>query len=262
MKRAAINIALIMALFCIGVSVGHALSPCPYFTVKVEQISTTQAKLSWQWVSGLKPTKMNLSILRTPYLLEDPVIVQTVKNAGLSGSIIDTPPQADSVYHYNTEVEVDGLYCQSKRYPLAFGNIKYRPGRGNAVLFPGQTYCPAQVVKEGVSLVNSKRSRNRKLKVYSKLRWAAQAHAAEMAYLYSASYIGFIERVQETGYTPHSLVTGVGAGRETAQLVFADWMSQSAIRRGIRASASVTVGLACVIDQVGSKWWALAIGQR
>lgn len=262
MKRLGLYMGLILAIGMAWTFSAYAYSPCPYFNVKVRQISTTQAQISWQWISGLKPPKMNISILRTPYLIEEPVYVQTVKDAPLSGSIIDTPPQADQVYHYNTEVEVDGLYCQSRMYPLAFGNVKYRPGRGNAVLYPGQTYCPAEFVKLGIRLINSKRKKMKKLRVYGKLRWAAQAHAAEMAYLYSPSYVGFIERIQETGYTPHSTAEGVGAGHETAQLVVSDWMSQSSIRSGIRGSTSVTMGLACVVDQTGMKWWALAIGQR
>ncbi|NMC61888.1 MAG: hypothetical protein GYA55_01830 [SAR324 cluster bacterium] len=140
-----------------------------------------------------------------------------MKNIPLSGSIIDTLPQADQVYHYNTEVEVNRLYCQSRCYPLAFGNVTFRPGRGNAALYPGLTYCPPEFVKEGIRLINSKRSKSRRLKVYGKLRWAAQAHAAEMAYLYSPSYFGYIERIQETGYTPHSLITGIDFRQETPE---------------------------------------------
>lgn len=262
MTRIITRLSILILLVCGVYSEAFASSICPYFKLKLTQISSSQVQVTWTWAGGLEPDRMTLVIQRTPYMIQNSADVVTIENAPLTGTYIDTPPEPDLVYHYNTEVEVDNLYCQSKRYAVAFGNIIYRPGRGNAALYPGQNYCPAALVKQAARTINGGRSRTGRLKVHKKLQWGAQAHAAEMAHLETPSYRGLIERIQEIGYTPHGIGEAIAVGTFTGKGVVRHWLRDPTIRNYIRGSASMTMGTACVQDAEGIQWWALGIGQR
>lgn len=262
MRRTFLHTLLIAAAIFTLESIAYAYSPCPFFELALKEISPTEVQVSWKWVSGLKPSNMTLSILRTAYLIEEPVEAFTIRNAPLSGSFKDTPPQPDHIYHYNTEVEVDGLYCQSRRYAVAFGDIAFSPGRGTAPLYSGQAYCDAKTLRDALRVINARRGKRSKLKLYQKLRWAAQAQSAEMAHLQNLTYIGLIERVQETGYTPHALGQAISVSPGPFRAVFNSWMKSKTIKNYVLSAASITDGLACVTDQSGNRWWTLVIGQR
>lgn len=136
-----------------------------------------------------------------------------------------------------------------------------RPGSSDAgaaaPLAAGQRECPHAAASEVVSKVNAARRKADlgPLQDDRRLARAAGARAASMAARGQLSHRGWKRALRQAGVGGRVLGENVAYDYPSAAAVMQGWLASPGHRRNIMSPRFRRIGVGCVIDAEGRRWW-------
>ena len=117
--------------------------------------------------------------------------------------------------------------------------------------------CPAADLSTVVQLVNDTRRRAglRMLGSDTQLARFAQSRSAAMVAQNRLSHRGWERGLRKAGLVDDALGENVAYNYATADAVMAGWMRSPGHRANILTRTFKRIGVGCVIDQHGHRWW-------
>lgn len=131
------------------------------------------------------------------------------------------------------------------------------PG-GTAPLAPGHRACSAASIAAVVSQVNATRRRAgvNPLVVDARLARVARGRSAAMAARQRLSHLGWERGLREAGTRSDVIGENVAYNYATAADVMRSWLTSAGHRANIVSPMFRRIGVGCVIDADGRRWWA------
>ncbi len=133
-------------------------------------------------------------------------------------------------------------------------------GRAHATTSPlakGHRLCPAEDLGRVVTLVNQarKRGRLRMLGTDEHLARFASTRSAAMAAERRLSHSGWERALRRAGLVDDQLGENVAYNYETPEAVMSGWLKSPGHRANILRPSFKRIGVGCVIDGRGRRWW-------
>jgi len=128
---------------------------------------------------------------------------------------------------------------------------------GDPPLPAGQSECPAGTVQAVLGLVNDARADYdvASLAVHPALAYAARVRSITMATAQKLSHTGWLETIYAAGYPGGLLGENIAYGYGSPSSVMSAWLASAGHRANILRPAYRYIGIGCVIDSKGRRWW-------
>ena len=123
--------------------------------------------------------------------------------------------------------------------------------------------CPAGTNAAILALVNQQRAANNKapLNEESHLDWSARAHTIMMAQQQVLTHDGWSDTIVQSGYhVTYMIAENIAVGYPSPDSVMNAWMNSSGHRANILSASLRDIGISCVADQNGARWWTQDFG--
>jgi uncharacterized protein YkwD len=129
-------------------------------------------------------------------------------------------------------------------------------------LAAGQTLCPSGVVPKVLELVNLARASYglAELELHPQLQWSSMTHNIYMAASGVLSHDGWASYITQSGFASSYVAENIAMGYPCSTSVMDAWMNSAGHRANILGSYRY-IGISCIIDQNGSRWWVQNFGQ-
>jgi uncharacterized protein YkwD len=117
--------------------------------------------------------------------------------------------------------------------------------------------CPGGAAGEVVELVNRERRRIGvpPLVVEGRLSAVARTRASRMAEGRRLSHGGWESALRAAGVTSRTIGENIAAGQPSARAVVMSWLGSRGHRANMLDRAFVRIGVGCVVDPDGQRWW-------
>ncbi len=115
--------------------------------------------------------------------------------------------------------------------------------------------CSEQSSGIVLDLVNQARIGLPALTLNEQLQWSAINHALKMARDQALSHDGWYEGILASGFVGHTLGQNIASSYPDASALMNAWLASDVHRGNILGPDYRLLGVGCVIDPAGRKWW-------